>query len=178
MSRAKDPPTTTTREVPLHANQIAAAQELLYEHSSNKTRDMLMETFGISRATAWRRIAEAQRLIAEDAEQERPYLRARETARLNRIADKAEDGGEYHSAVAASREIGKLHGLHAAKKIQVTTVSVAIEISAVLEVLDARGLAALDVVLEQVEAAKAAGLLKAPEPEPIDVSGDEADVEN
>jgi hypothetical protein len=150
---AKMPTTTASgAEIPVAANQVAAAQEHLIDHTGAQTRAYLIETFKISRATATRRIAEAQRLIAEEAERVRPYLKARETARLDRIADKAEDKGEYQAAVAASREIGKLHGLHAAKKIHVTTVSVAIEISAVLEVLDARGLAALDVVLEQVEA--------------------------
>jgi hypothetical protein len=73
---------------------------------------------------------------------------------------------------------GSSNGLHAAKKIQVTSVSVSVEISAILDVLDAAGRAALDLVLDQVEAAKAAGRLKAPEPDPIDVSAHEADVEN
>lgn len=70
-----------------------------------------MAEFGVSASTACRDIAEAQALIAEDAERERPFLRARETLRLTRIADKAEDADEFQAAVAASRGISKINGL-------------------------------------------------------------------
>jgi hypothetical protein len=99
---AKMPTTTSSgAEVPSRRTR-SRRRRSTYDHTLAQDARYLMETFGISRATAWRRIAEAQKLIAEEAEEERPYLRARETLRLHRIADKAEDAGEYSAAVQAS----------------------------------------------------------------------------
>lgn len=98
-------------EIPRAMHRVAFAQATLCESSYTLTRNAVMSKFGVSKATAERDIVEAQKLIAEDAEKERPTLRARETMRLSRIADAAEDEGEYQAAVAASRGISKLNGL-------------------------------------------------------------------
>ena len=110
--KAKNPKKTAQgKSIPRAMNRVAFAQVTLSDHTYARTRQMIMERFEVSEATASRDIAEAQKLFADDAEKERPYLRARETARLNRIADSAEDAGEYHAAVAASRGLSKLNGL-------------------------------------------------------------------
>lgn len=110
--------TESGRAIPPAPHRVAYAQQKLYENSYSTVRAMIMKQFGVSKATAERDIANAQVLIAEDAERERPILRARETQRLNRIADKAEDAGEFSAAVQASRGIGKMNGL----EVQVVSV--------------------------------------------------------
>lgn len=156
--------------------RVAFAQDSLLERSSGRTVKLLIERFEISRATAERDIATARRLIAETAERQRPQIRAMETARLERVADAAEQladkataTGEYaaaaasmRSVIAASREIGRLNGAYAPDQIvmQSTTMELPLQIDAILDVLSDAGRAALDVVMAEIEAAKADGRLK------------------
>lgn len=110
--KSKKPKRTAKgKAIPRAMNRVAYAQLILCENSYTVTRNKIMDRFKVSKATAERDIVEAQKLIADDAEKERPTLRARESLRLNRIADAAEDEGEYQAAVAASRGISKLNGL-------------------------------------------------------------------
>jgi hypothetical protein len=113
MSDSAKMPTTTASgaRFPSRRTRSRRRRSTCIDHTGAQTRAYLMETFGISRATAWRRIAQAQKLMAEEAEEERPYLRARATLRLLRLADKAEDAGEYSAAVQAVRGISKVNGL-------------------------------------------------------------------
>lgn len=171
--------TTTSSGAPIVGNpaRVAFAQDSLLERSSGRTVKLLIERFEISRATAERDIATARRLIAETAERQRPQIRAMETVRLERVADAAEQlvdramaTGDYaaaaaamRSVIAASREIGRLNGAYEPHKVEVmhgAEPELALQIDAVLAILDDAGLAALDIVLEQIAAAEADGRLK------------------
>lgn len=176
MSTKSRKPKKTASGAVVHTNvhRTAAAQELLVEFSYSATRDALMKQFGISKATAERDIADAKVLIAEQAEKRRPYLGADWTQRLTRVADKAEDKGEYQAVVSASREVAKINGLYAEKKIKITnTTTVSMQVFTVVGILDAEGLAALEIVQRQIESARAQGLLpvavdESKEPDPED----------
>lgn len=103
--------TSSGKEVPNAPHRIKYAIELLTSSGYSKARDELVATFGICPRTAASDIKEAYRLIAEDAEAERPHLRTRETERMTRIAVKAESTGQLAAAIAASARIAKLNGL-------------------------------------------------------------------
>ncbi len=157
--------------------RVAFAQDSLLERSSGRTVKLLIERFEISRATAERDIAIARRLIAETAESQRPQIRAIEMARLERVADAAEQlagkaratgdcaaaAAAMRSVIAASREIGRLNGAYAPDKVEGThgaDPELALQIDAILGILDDAGRAALDIVMEQIEAAQRDGRLK------------------
>lgn len=169
--------TTTSSGAVIVGNpaRVAFAQDSLLERSSGRTVKLLIERFEISRATAERDIATAKRLIAETAERQRPQIRAIETARLERVAeaaeqlaDKARATGDYaaaaaamRSAIAASREIGRLNGAHLPEQVvMASTTEVPVQLDAILAVLSEAGLTALEVVNAEIEAAKADGRLK------------------
>lgn len=105
--------TASGKDIPPAEYRVATAQRLLLDDcmSYGDTRDYLMKQYEVSHATAERDIAAARKQIAEDAEQERPMLRARETNRLNRIACKAESTGKLDSAISAIRSLAKINGL-------------------------------------------------------------------
>ena len=171
--------TTTSSGAPIVGNpaRVAFAQGSLLERSSGRTVKLLIERFEISRATAERDIATAKRLIAETAERQRPQIRAMETVRLERVADAAEQlvdkalatrdyvaaAAAMRSVIAASREIGRLNGAYAPDKVEVThgaEPALALQIDAILAILDDAGRAALDIVMAQIAAAEADGRLK------------------
>lgn len=171
--------TTTSSGAAIVGNpaRVAFAQDSLLERSSGRTVKLLIERFQISRATAERDIATAKRLIAETAERQRPQIRALETVRLDRVADAAEQlvdkamaTGDYaaaaaamRSVIAASREIGRLNGAYAPDKVEVThgaEPELVLQIDAILAILTDAGRAAMDVVMGEIEAAKADGRLK------------------
>lgn len=171
--------TTTSSGATILGNpaRVAFAQDSLLERSSGRTVKLLIERFEISRATAERDIATAKRLIAETAERQRPQIRAMETVRLERVADSAEQlvdnamaSGDYvaaaaamRSVIAASREIGRLNGAYAPDRVEVThgaEPELALQIDAILAILDDAGRAALDIVMSQIAAAEADGRLK------------------
>lgn len=107
-----EPQTTESgKEVPSAPHRIRRAIRELTRGGYSHTRDVLVDVFGICPRTATSDIKEAYRLIAEDAEAERPSLRAREVERMTRVALKAEQEGEFSAAVAASARIAKLNGL-------------------------------------------------------------------
>lgn len=128
----------------------------------SEVRNAMVEHFGIHRATAEKDIAEAKRRNDELTNKQIPELIARSSQRLDMIADLAVESGKYTDAVQAMREFHRIHGMHAAKKIQVSgqVVNVALDIHMVVGVLDEAGLAALEVVLGQIEAAKSRGELQ------------------
>jgi len=121
--KAKEPRVTASGgAVPPAVNRIAEAQRILTSGGYGKARTGLMATFGISKAQAERDITEAYRLIAEDAEAERPYIRARELERLVRLAEAGEklgDAAGLSVAAKCSQQIAKLTGIEAATSIVV-----------------------------------------------------------
>lgn len=113
MPKVPDEPQVTAsgKPVPNAPHRIKVAIEELTSGGYSSTRETLMEQFGICARTAASDIKEAYRLIAEDAEAERPQLRTREVARMTRIAKKAEAAGDYAVVISASARIAKLNGL-------------------------------------------------------------------
>lgn len=161
--------------------RVKFAVDSLRRFSPSKTAKRIAKRFEVHEDTAWRDIAEARKLLAATAEKERPQIRAMETLRLQRIAEeamrlakKAEEGGEmvaatasHKSAIAASREIGRLNGAYAPDKVEVThgaSPELAMQLDAILTVLDEAGKAAFRVVQEQIERAKSEGRLALPAP--------------
>lgn len=112
--------TATGKDIPPAEYRVATAQRLLLDEcmSSGETSAYIQKQYQVSSATAERDIAYARKLIADDAERERPMLRARETHRLSRIATKAEGVGRFEAAVAAVRGLAKINGL----EVQVVAV--------------------------------------------------------
>jgi len=162
--------------------------------SSTKAVQQICSKFDLGEREAWRVIADARKLIATEADKERPQIRAMETLRLLRIAEaaeamarKAHRQGEFiaaaashRTAIAASREIGRLNGAYAPDKVEVThgvELDVVCQIDACLAVLDEAGLAAFRVVAEQLERARADGRLQLPEDETEDETEDAEIVE-
>lgn len=109
-------------------------------------------------------IREAWRRIAATREKDREALFARADLgwqRRERLADKR---GDTQAGNYALDRWAKLHGLNAPTRVQVggsigLHVTVDVQLRGIIGVLDAAGLAALQVVLDQVELAKAAGKL-------------------
>jgi hypothetical protein len=143
--------------------------------SSTKAMKQIAGKFEISEREAWRVISDTRKLIAAEADKERPQIRAMETVRLLRIAESAEAmarkarrQGEFIAAtashrtvIAASREIGRLNGAYAPDQIVIgATTELPVQLDAILAILTDAGRAALDVVMGEIEAAKADGRLK------------------
>jgi len=188
-------PITTAKGNPLTRNpaRIVYAAEQLRTSTYSVARTAIMNHFKVHKATAERDIRAAKQLIA--LELDAFEIRAAETRRNERIADKAEELagkaaalGEYaeaatlqRTAIAASREVSRLTGAYAPKQVQVThtgrvEVAVALKVDAILAILDEAGLAAMRVVQEQIEAAKASGRLALPEPEEDEEEVEDAEI--
>ncbi len=166
--------------------RIEFAAEQLRTLSYKEAVKAIVERWGIHPATAKGDLAAAKRLIA--LELDGLEVRAAEVARNERIANKAEDLADraaavavsgtaadygavaalHRTAIAASREVSRLTGAYAPKQIEVKhsgTVEVALQIDAVLAILDERGRAAFRLIQEQIEAARADGRLALAAPE-------------
>lgn len=145
----------------------------------------IAKKFELSEREAWRVISDARRLIAAEADKERPHIRAMETVRLQRIAAEAESlakaarrtgeflaaSASHKSAIAASREIGRLNGAYAPDKVEVThgaSPELAAQLDAIWAVLDEAGQAAFRVIHEQIERAKQEGRLALPAPAEVE----------
>ena len=176
------PVITTARGNPITRNpaRVNFAAEQLRTSTYSVARKAITERWGVSETTAERDLRAAKQLIA--LELDAIEVRATETRRNERIADKAETLAEkaaavndwaaaatlQRAAIAASREVSRLTGAYAPKQVEVThtgTVEIALKLDAILDVLDEAGRAALHVVLAQIEDAKASGRLALPAPE-------------
>jgi hypothetical protein len=126
----------------------------------SRIRSAAMAHFGCSRSTAERSLRDAELQRAAEAEGRRPQLRARAEEQLQRIADREEER-DPRAAVAALREISRIGGLYAPQRLEVTMPNAGplFDIRAVMGALSARGRAALDIVLEDLAEAQAAGRL-------------------
>lgn len=126
-----------------------------------RVRDEIMAHFQCSRASAERTIREAKLYLAEQFERELPTKRAEMCAQLQRIADAQEEEHPVAS-VAALRELSKILGFYAPKKLEVmhgASPELALQLDAILAVLNGPELAALDIVLAGIERAKREGLI-------------------
>jgi hypothetical protein len=140
------------------AIRVAHAQTLICTMPTVDILLDLVERFGVSDLEARDDLATARAQLMADSVAERPAVRAQATAQLKSIAGEARRSGQHAAAVAAWREIGKLHGAYEPDKVQLVPHE-AIELGAIIRILDDVGKAALDVLLEQIDRAKAAGRL-------------------
>jgi hypothetical protein len=142
-----------------------------------RVRDAIIARFNCSRSEAERAIARGKIYLAERFDAELPAHRADVCRQLQRIAD---DQEQQHpiAAVAALREKSKILGLYAPKKLQVThgaAPELALQLDAILAVLSPRGHAAMDVLMEEIEAAKREGRLALPEPAEAEGGAEDAE---
>jgi hypothetical protein len=151
-----------------NADIVAAANEAFWADiearrptigRSGRLEALLMSKFDCSRSTAQRAMTDAKLVRAAEAEAARPLLRFRVTEQLHRIADREEEAQPL-AAVAALREIARIGGLYEPVKVSVVP-SEQLELETIVKVLPPAAKAALDVVLEGIEWARAQGLLPA-----------------
>lgn len=146
--------------VDLEVQDAAEGNTLAGRYS--RVRTQLMKLYGCSHPTAERAIAEGKVIFLERWRADLPEKRDRLALQLQAIAD-AHQAEQPQAAIAALREIGRLHGLYAPIKVGVTHgAEPALQLDAILGVLDSAGHAALQVVLAQIEAAKTQGRLALP----------------
>ncbi len=144
-----------------------------------RVRTKIMEHFRCSRSSAERAIRAAELYLAEQFDATMPAERAKTCRQLQRIADKQETAAPQ-AAVAALREKSKILGLYAPKKLEVThgtTPELALQLDAILAILDDAGRAAMDVVMGQIEAAQRDGRLALPAGDAADPDDDAEDAE-
>ena len=159
--------------------RLAWAEERLGKYSTRQLALTLAKHFEISERQAYEDIAEiVERCRADDEKEQEHRLSAarREWLRKSRLY---ESKGKFADANYAYDKYCKLNGLYAPKKIEFSgSLTIGAQITSLVGVLDAEGLKALDVVQQQIAAARAKGLLPAPQaaessPVPIDVSEDD-----
>jgi hypothetical protein len=118
--RTKSKPRRTSTGTPIDVapQRTAFALRLMCDLGVrySETRRRLMAKFGISDSTAERDIERAYKQMGERNEKERPHLGGHTSARLWRIAGKAEREGKYDAAVNALGRFAKINGLEAPKK--------------------------------------------------------------
>lgn len=158
--------------------RLAHIERLLGEPMSGRQLCLrIAEDYAISERQAYVDLAEVYARIAADGREESAVRVERARAfwdrrirRLEARATAAFKAGKHSAAAsfesaanyAADRKM-KLDGLYPAKKLELSgsvNVNIGIRVTAVVGILDEAGLAALSVVMQQVEGAKARGLLK------------------
>lgn len=167
--------------------RVTRAEELLCtQYQSAQIVRALCEEFGVVPRTAYAYLKTAYERLQEDDAEERGLRKAKARASWQRQYQRCLDRNDMSAANYALDRLCKLDGLNAPTKHSVVvnaTLTVQMEIRAIVGVLDAAGLAALDVLMKQVEAAQAKGLLPSgakrdpidaeldDEPRPIPVKG-------
>lgn len=166
--------TETPRSMSRHLRFQQIEELIAQQRTGGEIVRIMMGRTGLQERQVAYDLAEVyERCRAEDAtDHEIRLVRARRTwgETLRRCQLQAEEhlgtqvGAAYERRVIECiAQLCKLDGLYAPKKIEMSgsvNVHVGIQITKVVGVLDADGLAALSKVMEQVEAAKANGLLQ------------------
>jgi len=147
--------------------RVIYAQERLYRMPPHKIVDGLRTTYGVSQECAETDLLAARDQLIASAVAERPAIRAMATLQFKELAIKAAAARQYTAAVAAWREIGKLHGAYEPDKITIVP-NESFDLGAIISVLSPSGKAALDVLLEDIERARHAGDLPPRDPEAIE----------
>jgi hypothetical protein len=143
-----------------------------------RVRKAIEGRFSCSKSEAERAIARAKIHLAERFDAELPGRRAEVCRQLQRIADKQEEAHPV-AAVAAIREQAKILGFYAPKKFEVThgtTPELALQLDAIIAVLNDEELAALRVVMAGIERAKAEGQLVLPAGDGVDDEIEDAEL--
>ncbi len=154
--------------------RLSFARRMFARGSSySEVRTALLHHFKVHKTTAEHDIAEAKRRNELVTEKKIPQLIAESDVVLDVITDLAIEEGKYNDAVAARRELHRIHGMHAAKKVHVSAdINVTLDINAMVAVLSDAGRAAYELVLSEIDAAIARGELGRAQP-PLLPAGDE-----
>ena len=148
--------------------RVRRAEEMICDgYSSRQIVETLVGEFKgrdgepIVERTAYAAIKVAYDRIAADAQDGRAMRKVQFRATLWAHYHRCLKVGELQAANRVLEQLARIDGLNVAEKIEVTTTTVSVEmrIDAVIGILDDEGLKALDLVLAQVDAAKAKGLL-------------------
>lgn len=140
--------------------RIAYAQSRLYQLPDVDLVNQIVAKFGVAARIAREDVADARAGIIRDSVAERPAVRAMATQQFKSIAVAARAAGQYGPAVAAWREIGRLHGAYEPDVLKIVPAE-SLELGAIIGVLSPAGKAALDTLLEDIERARADGQLPA-----------------
>jgi hypothetical protein len=135
-----------------------------------RVRDAIAKHFNCSRGSAEDAIRDARVALAERFAAELPSRVAEICSQLQRIADEQERD-QPQASVAALREQAKILGLYAPKRLEVThgaSPELALQLDAIIEVLNDEELAAMRVVLAGIERAKREGRLALPAAEAVE----------
>lgn len=172
------PGSATTLKARAREQRFEVIEELLrvIEPAPKSTLEIvaeIMRRFSISERVAYRDIREVWNRRARDLAATREAQLAEADHEWRRREALADQRGETQAGNFALDRRHRLHGLYAPTKVQVSGsvgvhAELAIRIDALIGVLDEHGREALDVVLEQLDRARAAGLL----PEPSEREGD------
>lgn len=109
--------------------------------SYTDTLKSISETFGVSRSTAAKAMAELQARIKAELAHRLPHVALKEAERLERVAQSAEDVGEYMASVTASDKLLKLAGAYAPQQVEVTAKRTPEELDQLREQLKAKWIA-------------------------------------
>lgn len=163
--------TETVKSVDRHRRFQQIEELLAQQHAGGEIVRIMMARTGLQERQCYLDLAEVyERARTEDAaDHEIRLARARRSwgETLRRCQLQAEEhlgtpvGAAYERRVIECIDkLCKLDGLYAPKKIELTqSLSVNMKITSLVGVLDAAGLAALEVVQQQIEAARQRGLL-------------------
>lgn len=147
---------------------LLAEQMLCEQYTSKQIVNELCAVFDIVERTAYTTLKIAYDRLAKDAAADRGIRKARARATWQKQYRSCLAKGDNQAANYALDRLCRLDGLFAPEKIEhtTTTITIDVQMNAVINVLDVAGLAALDIVLAQLDAARSRGqLLEASDPE-------------
>lgn len=152
--------------------RITVAEKLIARQYTGRAILMrLCQKYKVDQRTAYAYIAVAFQRLAADAENDRPIRKARMRLTLQSLMRAHMTKGDGSSANRAADMLCKIDGLYTPEKITIEhTVGVPLEIERVVDVLDNAGLAALEVVMAQVEAAQLKALPAGDSTDPSEAS--------
>lgn len=145
--------------------RIVRIEDLLAEqYTTAQIVRLVVKEFGVAERTAYTDVSEAYAAVHADDAAESGIRLVRARRSWQRRLRRAEAAGDESAANYALDRICKLDGSYAPKKVEMSGmvgVTVNISMRSIVGVLDAAGLAALELVMQQVELAKARGELPA-----------------
>lgn len=157
--------------------RVTRAEELLCEqYTSRQIVTLLCDEFKVVPRTAYSYLKLAYDNLATSSAEERGLRKAQAIAVWKAQFRRCIKKGDMSAANYAQDRLCRIYGLYAPlkHKVEMTgSISVGVQIRNVMNVLDARGLEAMAIVLEQLDAAKQKGLLvEDPIPTPALPAGD------
>lgn len=123
---------------------------------------MIATEFKITERTAYSDIAAVYASVQAESADDSAIRIGRARRTWQRLMRDAEEHDDRAAANYAHDRLCKLDGLYAPKRVEMSGsvgLSVSVSMRSIIGVLDATGLAALEIIMQQVEAAKARGEL-------------------